>query len=171
MKIAKCFWCGYTKEMTLEHIIPKACGGGEQDENKTHACEECNTERGQIPGFRCSIVDFSKYLENWDETNLSRVKRAQKMYKQLKKTQPKMLEMQSKWKKIEEVRLGTSPTAEIDLQIPEVPGPTTHEADPTTDLIKKYFKLREEARQGNQAARQEIIQIALDNNLNAGCIL
>lgn len=59
-----CHWCGDRmawpdfKEgesgadvMTIEHIMPKALGGGNRLENLALACFACNTERGAIYSF------------------------------------------------------------------------------------------------------------------------
>lgn len=44
-----CIHCGvalYRKQMTVEHIIPKSRGGGDDRENLAPACAPCNLRRG-----------------------------------------------------------------------------------------------------------------------------
>ncbi len=48
----KCQYCGSTKHLTIDHVIPKSKGGGDTWLNLVVACSTCNTKKGD------------KYLEN-----------------------------------------------------------------------------------------------------------
>ncbi len=52
----KCQYCGSTKQLTIDHIIPRSRGGEDTWENLVVACMPCNTRKGD------------KFLE---ETNLT----------------------------------------------------------------------------------------------------
>jgi 5-methylcytosine-specific restriction endonuclease McrA len=40
-----CHWCG-AKANTVDHVVPRALGGGDHDANLVAACAPCNTRRG-----------------------------------------------------------------------------------------------------------------------------
>jgi len=42
----KCQYCGSTKSLTIDHIIPKSKGGEETWENLVVACSPCNVKKG-----------------------------------------------------------------------------------------------------------------------------
>lgn len=42
----KCQYCGSTKELTIDHIIPRSRGGEDTWENLVVACNSCNTKKG-----------------------------------------------------------------------------------------------------------------------------
>jgi hypothetical protein len=42
----KCQYCGSTKHLTIDHIIPKSKGGGDSWLNLVVACSHCNTKKG-----------------------------------------------------------------------------------------------------------------------------
>ena len=47
-----CFWCGKSlalSELTIEHMIPRSMGGGNNLENLRLACCPCNRSRGNKP--------------------------------------------------------------------------------------------------------------------------
>lgn len=48
----KCHYCG-TKltmdDLTIDHVIPRANGGGNENENLVASCQECNQLKGTIP--------------------------------------------------------------------------------------------------------------------------
>ena len=52
----KCQYCGSTKNLTIDHIIPRSRGGEDTWENLVVACMPCNTRKGD------------KFL---DETNMT----------------------------------------------------------------------------------------------------
>lgn len=42
----KCQYCGSTKELTIDHIIPRSRGGEDTWENLVVACTSCNSRKG-----------------------------------------------------------------------------------------------------------------------------
>jgi 5-methylcytosine-specific restriction endonuclease McrA len=42
----KCQYCGSTKELTIDHIIPRSRGGEDTWENLVVACMPCNSRKG-----------------------------------------------------------------------------------------------------------------------------
>ena len=42
----KCQYCGSTKRLTIDHVIPKSRGGGDTWENLVVACSSCNVKKG-----------------------------------------------------------------------------------------------------------------------------
>jgi hypothetical protein len=42
----KCQYCGSTKHLTIDHIIPRSKGGGDNWFNLVVACSTCNTKKG-----------------------------------------------------------------------------------------------------------------------------
>lgn len=43
-----CVWCGTTKNLTWEHVIPIGLGGLPYQSNLRKACLSCNHERGRV---------------------------------------------------------------------------------------------------------------------------
>jgi len=41
-----CQYCGSTRNLTIDHVIPRCRGGSDQWENLTLACSRCNTLKG-----------------------------------------------------------------------------------------------------------------------------
>jgi len=46
-----CQYCGSTQDLTIDHVLPKACGGRSTFENCVVACKTCNNKKGD----RCDI--------------------------------------------------------------------------------------------------------------------
>lgn len=44
-----CQYCGSTRNLTIDHVIPKCRGGEDTWENLVVACGPCNTKKGNIP--------------------------------------------------------------------------------------------------------------------------
>ena len=42
----KCQYCGATKSLTIDHVIPKSKGGEDTWENLVVACSSCNVKKG-----------------------------------------------------------------------------------------------------------------------------
>tara|TARA_B100002019_G_C21018836_1_gene473727 strand:- start:117 stop:590 length:474 start_codon:yes stop_codon:yes gene_type:complete len=42
----KCQYCGSTKSLTIDHVIPKSRGGDDSWENLVVACSPCNVKKG-----------------------------------------------------------------------------------------------------------------------------
>ena len=41
-----CMYCGSTRRLTIDHVIPRCKGGDDSWENLTVACSSCNTKKG-----------------------------------------------------------------------------------------------------------------------------
>jgi 5-methylcytosine-specific restriction endonuclease McrA len=76
----ECQYCGTKKELTLDHVIPKAKGGSTTWNNLVTACKQCNSKKGDFspeeaglelkmkpfrPSYVMFIRDFSGY--SYDE--------------------------------------------------------------------------------------------------------
>ncbi len=42
----KCQYCGSTRRLTIDHVLPRSRGGGDTWENMVVACSSCNTKKG-----------------------------------------------------------------------------------------------------------------------------
>ena len=42
----KCQYCGATRRLTIDHVVPRSKGGGDTWENMVVACSSCNTKKG-----------------------------------------------------------------------------------------------------------------------------
>lgn len=45
----RCHWCGRPAN-TVDHVLPRAQGGGDQEENLVACCARCNSVRGARMG-------------------------------------------------------------------------------------------------------------------------
>ena len=72
----QCQYCGTNKELTLDHVVPKAKGGDTSWGNLVTACKQCNSRKGDYsPGeaglklrvqpFRPSYVIFIRDLSGY----------------------------------------------------------------------------------------------------------
>ncbi|MDX2303017.1 MAG: HNH endonuclease [Microscillaceae bacterium] len=77
----KCQYCGSTKDLTLDHVIPRSKGGRSTWDNLVTACKHCNSKKGDYtpeeasmplarqpfkPSFIMFLRDFSGPIEeNW----------------------------------------------------------------------------------------------------------
>jgi 5-methylcytosine-specific restriction endonuclease McrA len=43
---SKCQYCGSTRKLTIDHVIPRSRGGGDTWDNMVIACSKCNTFKG-----------------------------------------------------------------------------------------------------------------------------
>jgi len=43
----QCIYCGEEKELTVEHILPKHCGGEDIPDNVVMVCKSCNSSKGK----------------------------------------------------------------------------------------------------------------------------
>lgn len=77
----RCQYCGCkTKELTLDHIIPKSRGGADTWDNLTTACKKCNNKKGNRtpeeagmkllnpPSRPNHILFFKQYVDKFDDT-------------------------------------------------------------------------------------------------------
>ena len=72
----KCVYCSSTKDLTIDHVIPKSRGGKTQWDNLVTACKRCNSKKGdmlleeiddmELPykPFRPSFVMFLRDFSN-----------------------------------------------------------------------------------------------------------
>lgn len=111
-----CFWCNIKfdemcreRRCTKDHVIPLALGGA-RGGNLVDACFECNHERG-------TIVDYMLLLETIAKKGCKRG-----TYKKIVARHSFMLERQKRWATIEYRILRRSPTANLNLDMPEIVG-------------------------------------------------
>lgn len=43
-----CLYCGSTRDLTLDHVMPRSRGGNSSWENLATACKSCNNKKGQL---------------------------------------------------------------------------------------------------------------------------
>ena len=78
----KCQYCGSTRHLTIDHVIPKSMGGDDSWFNLTLACSQCNTKKGdklleysgmkllrqpKAPISRIEFVLLENNVEEWNE--------------------------------------------------------------------------------------------------------
>ncbi len=51
-----CQYCGATRNLTLDHVLPRSRGGGNTWENLVTACEPCNTRKGNRTPQEANMV-------------------------------------------------------------------------------------------------------------------
>jgi 5-methylcytosine-specific restriction endonuclease McrA len=72
-----CQYCGTTKELTLDHLIPKAKGGQTSWNNLVTACKKCNSQKGDFSleqtnmklSFRPYKPSYVMYLKDMSGNN------------------------------------------------------------------------------------------------------
>lgn len=42
----QCIYCGSTKDLSYDHLIPRNCGGPDTPDNVVMACKSCNSSKG-----------------------------------------------------------------------------------------------------------------------------
>ena len=80
----KCQYCGSTRKLTIDHVLPKSRGGEDSWQNMVVACSACNTKKGdkllEHTGMRLARRPFappnkiffilsSARVEEWKEYN------------------------------------------------------------------------------------------------------
>lgn len=55
-----CQYCGSTKNLTLDHVLPRSKGGGNTWENVVTACEKCNSLKGDRTPAQAGMLLKSK---------------------------------------------------------------------------------------------------------------
>jgi len=43
---ARCRYCGATERLSVDHVVPRCQGGGDEPENLVVACKSCNSRKG-----------------------------------------------------------------------------------------------------------------------------
>ena len=41
-----CVYCGSCENLSVDHILPKSLGGGDEEENLVTSCSRCNSMKG-----------------------------------------------------------------------------------------------------------------------------
>jgi 5-methylcytosine-specific restriction endonuclease McrA len=44
----QCVYCGSTRNLTLDHVVPRSKGGGHRWDNLVTACRKCNAQKGDL---------------------------------------------------------------------------------------------------------------------------
>ncbi len=73
----KCQYCGATRKLTIDHVIPRCKGGDDSWENLVVACSSCNTKKGDkllsqlgISLARRPCAPSNKFIfELWDSSD------------------------------------------------------------------------------------------------------
>ncbi len=55
-----CQYCGSTKRLTIDHIIPRSKGGNNSWDNVVTACEHCNSHKGDRTPLQAGLTLRSK---------------------------------------------------------------------------------------------------------------
>lgn len=42
----ECIYCGFKKDLTVEHILPRSCEGPDSADNAIKVCKKCNSSKG-----------------------------------------------------------------------------------------------------------------------------
>lgn len=82
----KCQYCGSTRDLTIDHVIPRSKGGKDTWDNLVAACVVCNTKKGdkllehtdmrlskkpKAPISRATLILNSSKNPEWKEYNFS----------------------------------------------------------------------------------------------------
>jgi 5-methylcytosine-specific restriction endonuclease McrA len=51
-----CQYCGSTKKLTLDHVIPRSKGGKHSWDNVVIACERCNSRKGDRTPYQAGMI-------------------------------------------------------------------------------------------------------------------
>lgn len=64
----RCVYCGSSDNLTLDHVLPKACGGHDTTNNVVPACRSCNQSKGSNHWLSWWVGQ-----DHFDTTNFSKV--------------------------------------------------------------------------------------------------
>ncbi len=107
-----CFWCCENfKKLTRDHVIPQAVRqffGRDANKNIVMACEKCNNERGSLVSYAMEILR-AKSEEVTRQTIVN-----------LHYRREEMLKARDKWEQIETEKWGSSPSADLCFDPPEL---------------------------------------------------
>jgi len=56
----KCQYCGTTKDLTIDHVIPRSKGGKSTWTNLVTACKKCNSKKGNFSLEKANMTLFKK---------------------------------------------------------------------------------------------------------------
>ena len=65
----ECAYCGSTKNLTIDHIVPRAKGGTDFTKNCLCACHSCNQDKGHTP-----VEDWYLSQEFFDADKYEKIK-------------------------------------------------------------------------------------------------
>jgi 5-methylcytosine-specific restriction endonuclease McrA len=51
----KCQYCGSTKDLTIDHVVPRSRGGGDTWDNMVTCCSPCNSRKGNKTLEQCGM--------------------------------------------------------------------------------------------------------------------
>ncbi len=121
MKHGKCFWCDKVAPLTRDHVVPQV-RGGEDYNNIVMACSVCQDSRAQITheyGLKKKLV--MEFSVRYADVGHRRKKHLRNLHRKALARRPKIIELVTKWQAIEIERWGSSPSAEMDLTLPDIP--------------------------------------------------
>lgn len=67
----KCQYCGSTKRLTIDHVIPKSKGGDDSWENLVVACSSCNTKKSNKLLEHCGMKLMKRPLAPTSKVSLA----------------------------------------------------------------------------------------------------
>jgi len=67
----KCQYCGATKRLTIDHVIPKSKGGDDSWENLVVACSSCNTKKSNKLLEHCGMKLMKRPLAPTSKVSLA----------------------------------------------------------------------------------------------------
>ncbi len=118
-----CFWCDKKSTLlTRDHVVPVVAGGGDHD-NIVMACHACQVERCKIQSLYGQIKIIQRNIDRWRYLTDHQKRSAAGVVKHAEKQLPLVLSLVTKWRIIETTLWGSSPSAALNLEIPDSPSP------------------------------------------------
>ncbi|AWM38727.1 hypothetical protein GobsT_30800 [Gemmata obscuriglobus] len=117
-----CFWCDrFGVRLTRDHVKPRCAGGGDED-NIVMACDGCQASRNQIQQYytNAKVLRF-KVAIRWPDAGRRHKEQIRRMRATLLKQLSGVLTLVAFWTQRETDRWGSSPTAALDLTVPDLP--------------------------------------------------
>lgn len=117
-----CFWCDGPGPLTRDHVKPRVAGGLDHG-NIVMACQSCQGSRAVIQSFYGSVKSLRRKLlaAERDEPDRKRKRRIRHHRKALLKRRRAVAMLVSRWADLERTRWGSSPSAALDLTVPDLP--------------------------------------------------
>lgn len=116
-----CFWCDADGvRLTRDHVVP-VCAGGEEWNNIVRACDGCQSSRGRVQQHFGKARGLRYKVTRWAEASDRRRKLIRRWRRALLRERPEVLVLVAFWTERERERWGSSPTAALDLTIPDLP--------------------------------------------------
>lgn len=117
-----CLWCRQRivgGEITVEHLLPKAMGGGNGGDNLADACADCNHRRGRLGSYRFIVNKLWALFDAMESLSLRDVHRFEGLYHRIRERLPQWNRELERWVKLEKDRLGHSPYESLKLELPD----------------------------------------------------